>query len=356
MHTRDGRALFFDPGIRYGCIQCGKSCQRDWNIWVRREYPQRIGSEMLLQLRVLPENAFVEVEEALRLGRDEAGCHFTNGHQCAIHHHAGYDMKPYQCQQYPLLITETPEGLRVSASYTCTAVLQGRGEGLQAQVEVVRQCLEQGAALQGVFPGEGWEESREFEPLLEAMRAESGWDQALRRAVLVLLAGRLNGEQGTPAQWWGQYRNIWVESEDDSTAWLLGALLKPCLTQHDGSLWAAVDQALLERGPVKLPEFDYAGSAMELIEWAGKPLPDESDLDRYRDSLWFRKQHLMCGGLFAGVMMLWTVGPLYRVLCRLSDSHSALERLELNLICHSRLGPRIYPLICDYWAQTFQAK
>lgn len=354
MRTRDGRALFFDPGIRYGCVQCGKSCQRDWNIWVRRDYPERLGQELIAQLRVLPEKAFVEIEGALRLGRDASGCHFLCSHLCDIHLNAGFDKKPYQCQQYPLLLTETPDGLLVSASYTCTAVLQGKGERLEAQRAAVDQCLERGAALQAVLPGQEWDESREFEPLVQALRDECGWDAALRRAVLVLLAGRLAGA-GRPSQWWEEHAGAWVTAEDGSTAWMLGALLKPCLSQHDAALWADVDRALLEGGPMHLPEFDYQGSAAQLIEWASTPLTDEADLCRYRDSLWFRKQHLLSGGLFPWIMLLWTVGPLYRALTRLGDSHSALERMEMNLVNHSQLAPRIYPLLCEHWVATFRS-
>ena len=335
----------FDPEIRYGCIQCGKSCQRDWNIWTE---PSSVPGA----LRVLQEENLVEEDGRWRLARGAAGCAFLQDRLCSIHSQFGYASKPFQCQQYPLLLTGTPDGLLVSASYTCSAVLQKSGPPLEDQRQAVEDLVKRGATIKKLTAGSDWPEIQRFEACFEPVLVEFGWDNALRRAIRTMLAGRLAGEGGTPADWWDTHQGVQL-GRDNSLGWVLGALLKPCLAQHQSQLWQAVDQALLESGPLELPEFGYRGSAQEVLDWARTPLDDESDLERYRRSLWFRKQHLLCHSLFPGMLMLWTVGPLYRVLARWCGSHGALEKMELNLLGHSYVAQQIYPLICDYWISTY---
>ena len=262
----------FDPEIRYGCIQCGKSCQRDWNIWT--EPSSAPGA-----LRVLQEEHLIEEDGRWRLARGAAGCAFLQDRLCSIHSQFGYASKPFQCQQYPLLLTGTPDGLLVSASYTCSAVLQKSGPPLEDQRQAVEDLVKRGATIKKLTAGSDWPEIQRFEARFEPALIECGWDNALRRAIRTMLAGRLAGEGGTPADWWDTHQGVQL-GRDNSLGWVLGALLKPCLAQHQSQLWQAVDQALLESGPLELPEFGYRGSAQEILDWARAPLDDESDLER----------------------------------------------------------------------------
>ena len=343
-----------DPNIRYACVQCGKSCQRPWNIWLEAGLPERLTSQ-LKSLPVAQDEAFHCEEGRTRLARNERGCRFLQDNLCSIHKQLGYASKPLQCQQYPFLFTEAPDGMRVSASYTCTAVLQEAGPPLEEHRALLVDCLAQGATVKKIESSPHWPAIQAFESLFESAYCEWGWDDALRRAVRTMLAGRVANRGGTPAEWWYLHEGVQL-SQEDGYGWVLGALLKPCLSQHQSQLWLDLDRALLESGPLEIPEFDYRGTASEILDWAHTPLPDERELSRFRRSLWFRREHLLCGGLFAGMLMLWTVGPLYRLLARLSSSHAALERLDLNLLAHSYIAQQIYPMICDYWIGTYRSE
>ena len=124
---------------------------------------------------------------------------------------------------------------------------------------------------------------------------------------------------------------------------VLGALLKPCL-DHDQRLWEELDRALEDGGEVKIPQFDYCGSGAQLLEWCGTPFEEESELERYRRSLWFRRQHLLCDNALAGLLVNWAPVPLYRVLARLTDEHQALARIEMT-IGHGRGIERVFGLL-----------
>lgn len=324
----------FDTEIRYECIQCGKSCRRDWNVWLRDDLRKRIGHGYQA-LRMVQDG------EALRLERDESGCSCLEGNQCGIHQRLGYHSKPYSCKQYPILLVQTPDGLRVSASYTCTAVLQQSGPPLEAHQSEVRRWLGRGGDIDHIhLEPEPWRQVQKFEKAFESLVEEMGWERASRQAFWAL-TGRGQVEPAVALE-----SGSGPEAEPTSLdPLLLGALLKPCLPSRDRSSWERLDQQLLQGLPVEIKDYSYRGPAGEIVEWSQLPLTDESALERYRKSLWFREQHLRCGGLAAGMLMLWKVGSLFRVLGRLDSVMGALEAIELNLLGHTRAAERIFPML-----------
>lgn len=335
----------FDPNIRYACLQCGKSCRQDWNIWVSDSLPQRYQP---LRVLVGDQELFVQEGEQLRLARDSAGCKLLRDRLCLVHSQLGHDQKPKSCQQYPLLLVETPDGLRVSASYTCTAVLQSHGPPLHEHRAEVEGYLARGAHVFKVVAVADWPEIQALEIRIEEACKRSGWDEALRHALSVLGGWQVDGRVGDPNANWDRDRHRDMRL-GDALPGILGGLLKPCLEIRQPEFWQKMDQALFSRGELDIPEFSYRGNICQLLEWATQPGPGEADLDRYRHSLWFRKQHLCCNGLLPGLLMMWSLGPLFRVLARLSSPHAALDRIELNLLGHTPAGRQFYPLLCQYW-------
>lgn len=327
--------MIFDPDIRYGCVRCGKSCRHDWDIWIHRDLPARIEPH-LRQLGLTFESAFVHEEGRVRLARDEHGCRFLQESLCSLHCQLGVRHKPNFCQQYPWFFVDTPDGLRVSASYTCTAVLQGAGPPLSEQRTEIEECLAQNPALDVSLLN--WEATHDFHQRFGQAVLSERWDLCLLRCLAQARAG-LGWAELNPAQ-----------GEGEDMSWprrlVLGALLKPCLN-HDGELWREIDRALGDGEGVKIPQFGYAGSGAELLEWAGSPLAEESQLERYRRSLWFRRQHLRCSEPLAGLLLNWSPAPLYRVLARLTSREEALERIEMT-IGHGRGVERVFGLLAQY--------
>lgn len=326
--------MIFDPDIRYGCVRCGKSCSHDWDIWVHRDLPALVEPHLPALGLSIP-SAFVREESRVRLARDGHGCRFLQDRLCALHCHLGVAYKPDFCRQYPWFLIDTPDGLRVSASYTCTAVLQAAGPPLSEQRVEIEQCLARNPAIAGI--PDWWKESHTFHVRFEEAVAKEPWALCLLRCLQQARAGRA-WEELDPAR--GEPGDMAVPRR-----WVLGALLKPCL-EHDQQLWEAVDRALEGGGEVNIPQFGYAGSGAELLEWAGLPLREEAELERYRRSLWFRRQHLLCDNPLAGLLLNWAPVPLYRVLTRLADAREALSRIEMT-IGHGRGIERVFGILAQ---------
>ena len=328
--------MIFDPDIRYGCVRCGKSCRHDWDIWVHRDLPARISETWLDRMGLTSATAFAQEEGRVRLARDSHGCRFLHDNLCSLQCQLGLRYKPDFCQQYPWILVESPEGIRVSASYTCTAVLQAEGAPLSQQRAEIEECLARNPALDGAsFP---WEETREFHRRFEEAVGRESWALCLLRCLSQARAGRgwdaLEPSRGELCEM------VWPRRL------VLGALLKPCL-DHIPQLWEELDRALESGGEVKIPQFGYAGSGAELLEWCGRPLAQEQELERYRRSLWFRRQHLLCDTPLAGLLLNWAPAPLYRVLARLTNGQEALERIEMT-IGHGRGIERVFGLLAGY--------
>lgn len=336
--------LRFDPQIHYQCLQCAKSCQRDWKV----EVPESFGPSLSDHF---PD--YAQRLEGRYLRRGGGGCSFLQGHQCAIHRALGSSQKPLGCQQYPLILVQTPSELRVTASYTCTAVLGRLGPPLQAQADQVRQLLESGGEVDHLPRSPDWEEVLRFEDYVEGERSRQGWEATLRQLLGFFLAASLEKQTSYQASWVFLYEDPRVDLEA-TLPWVLSALVKPCLHPRSPLQWEELDRAWSQPGPIKLPEFDYQGFREELLQWATTPVPEEDLLDRYRDSLWFRKQHLLCHSLFAALFSFWAVGPLFRLLTRLAGADLAMERIELNLMRHTRAAERVFPQLCQLWVSLYR--
>ena len=338
----------FDPTIRYQCLQCGKSCRQDWDIWVRPDFPAMVRQDYL-EIFSGPAFPFEAVDGRWRMSRGSSGCASLDSQSlCKIHSSLSYEEKPYRCQQYPILLIETPDGVRASASYTCTAVLESHGPELEVLASKMAIWLDRPFSVTKVGEGLAWDEAMAQEAHFVELLQASGWEVALRRILSGLVSGHQDLRSDHPLSWWKHYRCLPLDL-NSCLPWLLAALLKPCLQLKSKAEWSLFDQAMLEQGALCLDEFSYRGSVSELLSWAAAEERSFPDLERYRGSLLFRKQQLRCGGILSGWLMLWSVGPVYRVLHELCGSHGALERIEMNLLGHTSLAEQVFPALAQFW-------
>lgn len=343
----------FDPAIRYHCLQCGKSCRQNWDVWVRAELPALVRDGYLeIFTEPLP---FESIDGRWRLGRNEGGCiALDSDSRCRIHKGLSYRQKPFQCQQYPVLLVQTPDGVLATGSYTCTAVLQGAGPELSESATEIEAWLQRPFFLTRVGEDLPWVDAKALDQHFLALVEDLGWESALQEVLSALVSGHQSGRTDHPLTWW---KNCGGTPLNFKTClpWLLAALLKPCLQLPDKLAWHQFDNAFLEQGALEVEEFGYDGTVAELLDWASTEPAILPDLNRYRSSLHFRKQHLCCGSVLAGWFMLWAIGPLYRVLNKLRGSHQALERIELNLLGHTDLASKIFPALAEFWLSEQKA-
>lgn len=331
--------------LAYTCLQCGRSCT-GWNIWLDESTRDRI-KELPMTLRVIEERgqAFEEQEGKLKMRRlqDADPCGFLNERKlCDIHAELGMTAKPVGCQQFPFLVTRLPGGeLRVSASFCCTAVRSGQGPSLEQSRSDVESVLSQGGLVTEI------EEFMEVAPGFPVGYPEiAAWEEGKApdsldwEAVLGGVArGRLTPDEPIPGLGW--FRQV-----------LILSLFKLCLYDPDRELWKRIDQGFLGECELVVPEYRWSAPVTELDSWVSQSVGSEyeAEIARYLRSLWFRKAHLSLGSLLAGLIMVWALPDLLRILAALfahrrqvhraepQDFGGALDLVEMSLLAHSRNG------------------
>lgn len=346
--------LEIDAQLHYECVQCGRSCT-GWNVWLRDELAEQL-KELPITLRVIQERgqAFERVDGILKMYRDEAhpACGFLNEQKlCDIHANLGFETKPKTCRQFPFFLTKLPDGqVRASASHCCTAVRGQLGPSLSASRADIESLLQQGAQMREVpaeieiYPGHSqpYEAIAGFEAHFEEQRQRLGWGAALESA-LSALATPLEGPwQARPGL--GQQMALLSQI-------MTMSLLKPCLNDHNRELWQRIDQAFLGDGELEIPEYKWKAPVAELdlliAEGVGRRFDEQ--IDQYRRAIWFRKGHLLAGNLLAGLLLLWSLPGILRLLTALEawkqqrvpeaeDFSRALDTVEMSLVAHSQNG------------------
>lgn len=145
--------FIFPTNVRYGCIQCGKSCQH-WRVWV--DPAEAAGKSWQLE----------QDGPRLRLLQDARGrcLELSPQNLCQIH-----PDKPGVCRQFPFLLVENPDGVQVGVSFRCTAVFQEQGVNWSEHVPFLKELLAQGVPRIGFEPapiGEyrlDWETYKDWE-------------------------------------------------------------------------------------------------------------------------------------------------------------------------------------------------
>lgn len=346
--------LHIDEKLNYECVQCGRSCT-GWNVWLRDELADRL-KELPITLRVIQERgqAFERVDGILKMYRDDAhlACGYLNEQKlCNIHATLGFEVKPKTCRQFPFFLTRLPDGqVRAGASHCCTAVRGGLGPSLSESRADIEALLAQGAQMREIeseveiYPGNSqpYDAVLAFEGHFEQQLAELGWGRALESA-LVSLATPLSGP-------WQPYPNL-VEQLPLFSQIMTMSLLKPCLNDHSRDLWQRIDQAFLQGGELEIPEYDWKASVadLDLLIQEGVGARFDARIDDYRRAIWFRKGHLLAGNLVAGLLLLWSLPGILRLLTALeawrhqsepAEEHfsRALDTVEMSLVAHSQNG------------------
>lgn len=137
----------------YDCLQCGKSCSKQWRILVDPDSKERLESTEIYQLAVRngysplrqvdePEG-WHELHGTGQLQREDSSsnCHFFENRLCQVHSSAGPEMKPRVCQQFPFLPLETPAGIFIGLSFRCTAVQENYGGGLESHRDQLERLV-----------------------------------------------------------------------------------------------------------------------------------------------------------------------------------------------------------------------
>jgi Fe-S-cluster containining protein len=346
--------LHIDDNLNYECVQCGRSCT-GWNVWLRDELAERL-KELPITLRVIQERgqAFERVDGTLKMHRDEAhpACGYLNEQKlCNIHATLGFEVKPKTCRQFPFFLTRLPDGqVRAGASHCCTAVREQLGPSLSQSRPDIETLLEQGAQMREVeadveiYPGQSrpYEAVLAFEQHFEKQLAQLGWGAALEQA-LSALAMPLEGPwQPLP----GLASQLPLLSQI-----MTMSLLKPCLNDHDRELWQRIDQAFLNGAELEIPEYAWKAPVAELDLFISQGVGSRFDekIDDYRRAIWFRKGHLLAGNLVAGLLLLWSLPGILRLLTALEawknerepsgdDFSQALDTVEMSLVAHSQNG------------------
>lgn len=347
-------SLLIDDQLNYECVQCGRSCT-GWNVWLRDDLAARL-HELPITLRVIQERgqAFERENDILRMYRnqDHPACGYLNEKKlCNIHATLGFESKPKTCRQFPLFFTRLPDGqVRVGASHCCTAVRGKLGPSLSHSRGEIETLLQQGAQMREVdadievYPGhtQPFAAVQAFERHLEGLRESQGWDEALEAAICSLM---------TPLEGpWTLQTGLRQQLPLFSQIMTM-SLLKPCLNDHSRELWQKIDQAFLGDSDLEIPEYQWNGpvSDLDLLIQQGVGARFERDIDDYRRAIWFRKGHLLAGNLLAGLLLLWSLPGILRLLTALEawknqreprpeDFSQALDTVEMSLVAHSQNG------------------
>ena len=358
--------LNFDPNVAYECVQCGKGCFNRWDILVEPSVIERLSGHPL-ELRVIQERGAAFKEGLINKTEEHPRCGFLQSDMlCSVHRELGYQAKPLTCQQYPYLMTQTPDGvIHVSAAYSCTAVREEIGPPLEESRAAIEDLLSRGGRVHRlVDPIEvlppfhtTWSDCRAFEEELLRRLSNRPWAQVLEGAIVGL--AKALGSLGQPEQVTvmlppGLLASSWTRSPIASPQLqliqmiLTMGLLKPCLFSQDREVWRKIDEAVLGSGELDLPDFNWNAPLSELELWVNTGVGNRFDplIERYQNSLLFRKAHLTMGGLLPGLVMLWVIPGIVRLLTglyawkeqhepELADFLWALERAETCLVGHT---------------------
>ncbi|MBS2036192.1 YkgJ family cysteine cluster protein [bacterium] len=346
--------LSIDNQLHYECVQCGRSCT-GWNVWLRDELAEQL-KVLPITLRVIQERgqAFERVDGIQKMYRDQEhpACGYLNQQKlCDIHATLGFETKPKTCRQFPFFLTKLPDGeVRAGASHCCTAVRGGLGPSLSESRAEIETLLRQGAQMREVaeqveiYPGhfQPFSAIRGFETYFEEQKEKWGWDAALEQA-LTALATPLEGPWQPHA---GLSQQMGLLSQ-----LMTMSLLKPCLNDHDRELWQRIDQAFLGEGELEIPEYNWRAPVadLDLLISQGVGNQFEREIDQYRRAIWFRKGHLLAGNLVAGLLLMWSLPGILRLLSALEgwknqrqpsveDFSQALDTVEMSLVSHSQNG------------------
>lgn len=336
------------PDLRYDCLTCGKGCRKGWHIPIEGDVLP--GIEASAAAAAVRREGYVPVErvgEQIVLGhRDDHRCVFLRPDQlCQVHAEAGLESKPLQCQQFPFIPVNTPDGIFVGLSFLCTAVQRDHGKPAvehRGQVESLVTRLQ--AKLGGLKPEELRDRPTD---IVLAMGSTVDWPTYLQLEAQVQAA--LAGDP---------YRGLWeacrtlLPQQDEAVA---GDMLLMFMANLIGLAEAgsppdrqAISQAVLAEEPfrsarlgdlvpppVDSPYLNHAEGCAGMPEWL------RDGIRRYLSHLVFRKFLLQGASVLSQALTLLVLIPLLDWYVRLDGAkgpeslYFALDAAEGELITHA---------------------
>ncbi len=253
-------------------------------------------------------------------GDADGECFAKSAAGCSVHHALGWQpIDP--CMQYPFIFTPTPDGICVTASFTCQTVAENQGELFSERTDDLRQRLQPVRDHQTVItapvalvPGGAvvtWAAYRVIENRLLAVLADP--NKTVRQNLvfgsrLMMALLRLPADDGRP-----------LERQDVMAAWQ-GAL--PPFPDGDPAVADALVQEMLRSTGVDQPDALLGGGRR--VAWDASrhrqlgPALDDALLTRYLRTILFRKTGLTVMGvaflwaMTTWVYRLWQSDTLYR--------------------------------------------
>jgi len=131
--------LRLPEGFRYSCIGCGRSCTDFDAVAIDAGTAERLRRLPLFHPRLPAGDGGLPYTRDLTLRRvpaegGGARCVYLDlDRRCALHVVHGPEAKPVTCRTFPFRFFDTPAGTFVGLSFACTAVLEERGELLEAR-------------------------------------------------------------------------------------------------------------------------------------------------------------------------------------------------------------------------------
>lgn len=295
--------------------------------------------------------AIERLGERVVLGhKGDGSCVFLREDQlCQVHAEAGLEAKPLQCQQFPFIPVNTPDGVFVGLSFLCTAVQREHGRPAVEHREQVESLVTRLAAKIGGLSPEELRERPACITLAEGRTLDWPGYLAVEAQVQAALAG-------------DPYRGLWdacrslLPPLDEAVA---GDMLLMFMSNLIGLAEAAspaerqtVSQAVLmgERfpsarlrtevvpPPVDSPFLSHAGGCQSMPEWL------VAGIRRYLSHLVFRKFLIQGSSVLSQALTLLVLIPLLDWYVRLAsagreatpdDLYFALDTAEGELITHA---------------------
>lgn len=371
--------VLFAPDQNYDCVMCGRGCKTAWQIKVAPEEAERI-EQHPLGLRVINRNgsAFDKSEDGYVIhfpNLDDPRCGFLlDDNRCEIHAELGIDAKPVTCQQFPFMMTKTPDGIFVGASFFCTSVRENSGRPLQAHEPWLMERMKQGVRAT-IIDDEvplseeqqtSWADYRAFEQELSRRIGEQGVDLSVQQA-LVLTA--LSGLDGAPlAQGWNDF-----ELEDPPLGGKVNSALDTChfgliklfLEERTPERLQALDAAFDAGQGLAMPEFNWQESWFQLLRFQQQALGErfEDDIDRWVAMQVHRKALICDRPLLNNLWILALVPRFVRTYtalltrragldeARREDYYEALSTAEAQFGSNGLLADKLSPRFNDFLYQ-----
>jgi len=265
---------------------------------------------------------------------DDGACGYLNSSRlCNIHALRSAQHKPRICQQFPFLLTETPEGIFVGANFFCTSVRDNSGRTMSEHQAELAALIERGATVERINPQAidvrpgvetDWDDYCSFERKLRS-------DFQVARALWTAASCQKKSLTAT----WDQAHPGALDSVAQLLDMLSFAWLKFHLYEDNPEAVADCDEAYAQGS--QLP---FAEDSWQNFRQIALPMEWEADLQRMIDLELHRKALLVRHSILDNLWSLALAPEFTRNLARLSlarpDRSNWLKALEVASLS---LGP-----------------